>query len=243
MCAAKRIPRLSVFRPVASFAPLAAWAWWSAGCAGTPDEAELRIKVIDARSRAPLVGTLISIEKGGIYVSNPDPSRGNPSFVYGALIGDEGTFSLMLPTDELGVHSFAPGHYYGARRVELDQDLGITINMEAFQANELAPTISNAQLDPATVAPGADFTVSADVAHGDANDPLSEEVIVTFPAELRSRALDPPSPGIQGTAFPDGVWRATLTAPSQAGSYVYYLSATSEGCVTSDIVALTLEVQ
>jgi hypothetical protein len=149
----------------------------------------------------------------------------------------------------MGVHAFADGHYYGARELDLDQDLGITVNIERFQRGEAPPTIADALLEPATVARGEPFTIVAQVTQGDSGapdhraDPLSEEVIVTDPVGQRSRALDPPSAGVQGVAFPDGEWSTTLRAPSETGSYDYYLTATSEGCVTSDATVLTLVVQ
>lgn len=224
-------------------------AWAAVACAGTPAEAELRIKVFDIGANTPLGGAVVAIEKGGIYVTNPDPARGNPSYVYGARASSEGTLSLRLPTGSIGVHTFADGHYYGARGLELDQDLGITINVESFQRSEQPPTLSNARLEPATVAPGADFILSAEVTQGDSGapdhgpDPLSEEVIVTDPAAQRSHALDPPTAGVQGTGFPDGLWSTTLSAPADTGSYDYFLTATSEGCVTSDVTVLTLRVE
>ncbi len=232
--------------------------WWNAavlaqaltvvGC-GSPDTVELRVKVFDIGQNTPLAGAVVAIEQGGIYLANPDPSRGNPSYVWGARAGDEGTLSMTLPTGPIGVHTFIDGHYYGSRSLDLDQPLGITVNMEGFQHEEVPPTITGATLDPASVAPGAMVTLSAAVTQGDHGapdhgpDPLSEEVIVTDPAGRRSRALDPPSAGVQGTGFPDGTWGTTLRAPTEAGSYDYYLTATSEGCVTSDVTLLTLEVK
>lgn len=212
-------------------------------CAGTPDEAELRIKVVGASTHEPLGQALVSIERGGLYVSNPDPSVGSPAYVYGAVVGDDGTVRMTLPTDDLGVHTFYAGHYYGSRKVELDQDLGITINMESFQNDETPPSLENATLEPAVVGPGDDFSVSADVATGDPDDPLSDEVVVVLADQVFSRALDPPSEGTQGKGFPDGLWQTTLTAPDEPGTYDYHLAATTEHCVTSDPVTLTLEVQ
>ncbi len=212
-------------------------------CTATPEEAELRIKVVNATTRAPLPNTLISIEKGGIYVKNPDTSRGSPAYVYGAVTGAAGTARLQIPTDDVGVHTFLAGYYYGSRLIEFDQDLGITVSMETFQNNETPPSVTNAKLEPAVVAPGASFTLSADVNRGDADDPLSDEVVVVFGEAHFSRALDPPSAGVQGKGFPDGLWKTTLTAPNSPGTYTYHLAATSEHCVTSDPIALTLDVQ
>jgi hypothetical protein len=202
--------------------------------------------VIDAAEHAPIPGAIVAMEKGGIYRTNPDPSVGNPSYVYGARADDQGTVTMVLDTDFIGVHTFVNGYFYGARLVELDQDVGVTVNMEKFTNKSppiLPPTIQNEALSPSTVAPGAPFTVSADVQKGEATDPLSEEVIITFPKGGTCRALDPPSAGVQGKAFPDGAWSALLTAPDEPGTYEYYLSATSEGCVTSDVKTLTLIVQ
>jgi hypothetical protein len=54
--------------------------------------------------------------------------------------------------------------------------------------------------------------------------------------------LDPPSLGKKDD-FPDGVWSSTFAAPTDTGHYVYWLSATTAGCVTGDLVTLTLDVQ
>ena len=211
-------------------------------CARTPEEAELRIKVVNASTQAPLDGALVAIERGGIYVTNPDPSVGNPAYVYGAMTAADGTVRMRLPTDQLGVHTFYAGYYYGSRLVDLDQGLGVTVSMETFQNDEVPPFMANAALEPSVVAPGDEFTVTADVTHGDADDPLSEEVLVVFADEHFSRALGPPSAGVQGTGYPDGTWTTMLTAPDSPGTYAYHLVATSELCVTSDPVTLTLEV-
>jgi len=218
------------------------------GCYEQPDTAELRIKLIDTsdpKSPKPMSGGLVAIETGGMYVTNPDPSRGSPAYKYGARASDEGTVIMTLPTDTIGVHGFATGYYYGARLLTFDQELGITINMRPYRPPIPAlPTVTNATIAPATAAPGGEFTISCDVQAGDPDDPLSDEVVVMIPAELRARALDPPSAGVQGVGFPDGTWSTQLVAPDEPGSYEYYLSVTSEGCVTGDIgPPLVLEVQ
>ncbi|MBK7582948.1 MAG: hypothetical protein IPI67_22480 [Myxococcales bacterium] len=218
------------------------------GCYQTPDSAELRIKLVDTsepKSPKPMAGALIAIETGGLYVTNPDPSQASPSYKYGGRAGDDGTLIMTLPTDTIGVHSFATGYYYGSRLVPFDQDLGITINMEPFRTPfPPLPTITNPTLSAVSVAPGAEFTISCEVKAGEAADPLSDEVIVTIPAENRALALAPPSAGVQGKGYPDGTWSLQLVAPGEPGSYEYFLSATSEGCVTGDLgPALVLEVK
>lgn len=223
---------------------------FSAACAATgcytePEEAELRIKLIDSETKAPLSGGLVSLEEGGIYVRNPDPSLASPAYVHGLQASSAGTMIFNLKTGApKGIHSFVDGYYYGSRLVEVfDQDIGVTVNMKAFKDGETPPTISNAALSPDTVAPGAAFTLSADVTSPSASDPLSDEVIVIYPHAQESRALAPPSAGVQGQGYPDGTWSAALVAPSTAGSYEYYLTATSEHCVTSNVTILTLQVQ
>jgi hypothetical protein len=168
---------------------------------------------------------------------------GAPAYIYGGMTSGAGTLFLNIPTDDVGVHTFFDGYYYGSRELTLDQNLGITVSMETFQNNETPPSITNPKLEPATVGPKEQFVVSADVARGDADDPLSDEVIVVFADAHFSRAMDPPSAGVQGKGFPDGIWKTTLTAPDQPGTYHYDFAATSEQCVTSDLVRLTLEVQ
>ena len=41
----------------------------------------------------------------------------------------------------------------------------------------------------------------ADVTAAEASDPLSDEVIVVYPHAKKSRALAPPSAGVQGKGF------------------------------------------
>jgi hypothetical protein len=236
-------PRRPFWSGIGKTAPLVVGL--AAACAA-PEQAELRIKVADTDGRRPLSGAIVAMEVGGLYVTNPDPSRGNPSFTYGARTDAQGTLRLSLKTDDIGVHTFFGGYYYGARLVELDQDLGVTILMSSFATRDpppAPPTIANERLEPPAVSPGAQFEVSAEVTKGDSGDPLSEEVIVTFPEQMLARALDPPSAGIPGKMYPDGIWSTRLVAPERPGRYEYFLTATTEGCVNSEIKTLVLEVR
>lgn len=230
-------------RAMGTFAFSAACAL--AGCYTAPEKAELRIKLIDSQTKAPLSGGLVSLEEGGIYVRNPDPSKASPAYVHGLQASSAGTMIFELKTGSpKGIHSFVDGYYYGSRLVEVfDQDIGVTLNMESLPTGETPPSIANAALSPDIVAPGEAFTVSADVTAPSSSDPLSDEVIVIYPHAQESRALAPPSAGVQGQGYPDGTWSVVLVAPSTPGSYEYHLTATSEHCVTSNSVLLTLQVE
>ena len=43
--------------------------------------------------------------------------------------------------------------------------------------------------------------------------------------------------------YPDGLYTTTFAAPANPGTYTYYISTTTLGCVVSDLVSLTLTVQ
>src|SRR5207302_9572150 len=121
-------------------------------------------------------------------------------------------------------------------------DVTVDSQMEKREL-EMPPTLTHARLEPAKVLADATFSVRVTAAAPSPADPLSEEVIVVEATATMSAELDPPSAGVQGKGFPDGEWSRSLTAPHAAGTYTYYLSATTEGCIVSDLVLLKLEVQ
>ncbi len=184
---------------------------------------------------------LLAIERDGLYVTNPDTSRANPSYVYGGQADVNGNFSLNVPCGTVGLHVFTPGFRYGSAKVK--HGGVVDIKQEPLLARDARPTLNGATLSLATVSPGAAVTIKVNAAAASFADPLSEEILAVAPALGMSMALDPPSRGSQGGGFSDGVWSRTFAAPKLAGSYVYTLVGTSEGCISSDQIQLTLEVR
>jgi len=212
---------------------------FSGGAPGT-----LTVTVTDASGGAPLVGAVAAIEQGGIYVDNPDTSVGNPSYQFGGMTDAQGRLVVELPGGTVGVHVFANGYRYAPKRVDVDGDTEATIEAEANLNADRAPSVSGSSLEPSTVAPGGSVVASTTATAVDAaQDPLSEETAIILPDASWSALLDPPSPGDQGVAYPDGDYTLTITAPSTPGTYVYSFVTTTEHCITSDREDVTLTVQ
>src|SRR5260370_37178008 len=114
--------------------------------------------------------------------------------------------------------------------------------MGARQPNQPKPTIADATFDKIMVAVGESVTVRATVRAVTAADPLSDETVLVEPTRSWAVELDPPSAGKKDD-FPDGTLSRSFPPPALPGTYTYWLSATTAGCVTSDVVQLTLTVQ
>jgi hypothetical protein len=204
--------------------------------------ATLTVHALDADTEEGLAGALVSIERGGIYVKNADTSKGNPHYQIGGQADATGTFTIPVPHDTLGLHIFAPGYYYGPGSAEVTGDMEMTIYVKRLLPMLVEPTLSGLVADPTSVAAGDTFTISVDVNASSADDPLSDETLVIEPTQFWTAALDPPSPGEQGVAYPDGAYSLTVEAPTEPGTYTYYVTTTSEGCVTSQPVSVDVEV-
>jgi hypothetical protein len=228
----------------------------ASGCGG--DEAAdatpgaVRATVLDSQTQGALAGAVAAIEQGTIYAKNPDPTKGNPSYVWGARADASGVFSLELPPGEHGFHVFADGYRYGPKRSEVSpgQTAEITFQLEPEGAIDVQPLVTDVTLTPASVQPGGMFTVEAMVAAGDGepSSKISEEVLLIAPHAGTGATLDPPAPGCsdgssEPLGCPDGIFRRTFTAPMEPGAYSYWFVVSSEACVTSDAVELTLTVQ
>jgi hypothetical protein len=227
-----------------------------AGCAG--DEGTgLSVTVLDGQTKQPVPGALVAIEEGGIYLPNPDLTQGNPSYKLGAQADGEGIVALPFESGDFGLHVFADGYRYGPRRVILEGPDSMTIELAPELPEDVDPVIGEVTLDPATVAPGGSVVVRAAVAAGMVSDPvfapvakISEEVLLIAPALGIGFALDPPAPGCSigedpavPRGCPDGEYTSTFAAPSAPGEYSYHFVVSSEGCVTSDRIELTLVVE
>jgi hypothetical protein len=191
---------------------------------------------------SPVPNAMVVAEYGGLYLPWCDLSKASPYYRFGAVTDDAGAFTMAAAAGQLGFHGFATGQYYS--RASLDTSTGTVtkVVLTPLAAGVAKPTITGAAFQQSTVAAGAQVTITANVAAGSASDPLSDETVLAEPTHSWGAELNPPSLGKKDD-FPDGTWSLTFTAPSQSGTYTYWLSATTAGCVTSDLVELPLTVQ
>jgi hypothetical protein len=218
------------------------------GCGGGDDAAasgdrRLRASVVDAESGAAILGALVSIERGGIYLENSNTARGNPHYVIGGRADDQGAFDVPVPDAVLGLHVFANDYLYAPRLIDRGGNLAISIAQEPRDALLGKPTVTDLRADPASVAPGGQVRLSALVKAASADDPLSDETLAVEPTRHWTAALDPPSAGVQGVGYPDGSYTLDLKAPEAPGRYTFFVVTTSEGCVTSDAASVGIEVR
>ena len=117
---------------------------------------------------------------------------------------------------------------------------GLELKVEPLLPADQRPVLSDFKATATAVAPGQEITFSVTVRAATPKDPLSEEVLLVEPTTSVARALDPPSRGVEGKAYPDGVWSTKLAAPTTPGTFTYHVGATTEGCIVGE--NLTLEV-
>jgi hypothetical protein len=211
---------------------------------GDPSEVTLELTLIDRDTEQPIPHALVSIEVGGIYVENADTSKGPPAYQFGGRADEQGKLSVRVPDDDLGFHVFAAGYRYRPYATEPGAKTSHTIRVSPQLPEDVPPTVTEARVEPDVVEAGGSFRMIATVAAADpVADPLSDETLAILEGADFSVALDPPSAGVQGVGFPDGVYQKTLTAPEEPGTYVYHLVATTEHCITSIPVSVSLTVQ
>ncbi len=197
--------------------------------------------VTDVQDGTPIASAMIAVEYGGTYVAWCDLAHASPYYVFGAVTDATGSFSMDVRAGALGFHSFANGYYYS--RASLDTSTGTTValTMGHLPSGQAAPTITNVGFDQPTVTAGSAVVFSATLATWSPTDPLSDENLVVEATRSWGVELDPPSQG-QKDNFPDGVWKRSFSAPSQPGVYTYWFSATTAGCITSNLASATLTV-
>jgi hypothetical protein len=205
--------------------------------------APLRGRVFDARTGAPLQGSLVVVELCGIYTENPDPSRGHPNYRYGGITGPDGTFEIAVPRGKAGLHTFQPGYRYGSLRLGDTTAPGIEVRAEPLLPEDKRPLVSDFDVQPREASPGQTLAFSLVVRAARPTDPLSEEILIVEPTTQTGRAMNPPSRGVQGRGFPDGTWTARLAAPARPGEYEYFIGVSSEQCITSDRLSVKVKVK
>ncbi len=175
--------------------------------------------------------------------------------------------------DQVGIHSFSDGYRYGALKFKLrDGNAIVTTRRHFLVPDGVDPaTVKEAEFEPTasdflvgsgaiapapaiTVAPGAmlDFSVVVKAGSGplaEQHDVMSDEVLVVQPVLSWTGAMTPPPEGcattgcVQGKGYPDGKWTRSIAAPTVPGTYTYYSVTTSEKCVTSRRLTVTVTVQ
>jgi hypothetical protein len=195
----------------------------------------------DDGGTTPVPGAMVAVEYGGLYLPWCDLSHASPYYRFGAVTDDAGAFTMTAAAGKLGFHGFATGQYYSRAPLDTSKGSSVTVVLAPEPAGN-RPTITGAAFAQGTVAAGAQVTITATVAAAVPTDPLSDETVLVEPTHSWGIELDPPSLGKKDD-FPDGTWSRTFAAPTDTGTYTYWLSATTAGCVTSDLVKLTLVVQ
>jgi hypothetical protein len=202
--------------------------------------------VVDGVTNQPLANAVVTLEIGGVYVFFSDASRPSPYYQYGGITASDGTFDVLVPQEQLGIHTFTSGYLYAGREKIDDPSVPGTLILSKPIAPEqvpLKPSVSAFTATPATVAAGATFVLSANVQKGPAGtDPLSDEIIVVQPDTAWCGEMAPPAPGGHDD-YPDGTYSRTVTAPAKAGTYTYWLATSSAGCIISDNRSTTVTVQ
>lgn len=225
-------------------------------CAGeSAPRTAFKGRVVDGKNNDKLLaGSLVFVELCGLYTDNPDPSKGHPNYRFGTIVGDDGKFSVDVPKGAAGIHTFLPGYRYGFMPIDDTSASGLELKVEPLLPADQRPVLSDFKATATTVSPGQEITFSVNVRAATAKDPLSEEVLLLekeksvarAPDEKetqRARALDPPSRGVQGKGYPDGVWSTKLAAPMKPGTYTYHVGATTEGCIVGENLTLDVVVQ
>jgi hypothetical protein len=213
-------------------------------CAGEKaPRAPFRGRVVDGKTGAPLKGSLVFVELCGLYTDNPDPSKGNPNYRFGTIVGDDGRFMVEVPRGAAGLHTFQPGYRYGFSPIEDTGSTGLELKVEPLLPADQRPMLTDFKATPTAAAPGQEITFTVTARAATPKDPLSEEVLLLEPTSAVARALDPPSRGVQGKGYPDGVWSIKLAAPSAPGAYTYNVGVTTEGCIVGENLTLVVTVK
>jgi hypothetical protein len=212
---------------------------------------------VEGPEGGPLVA-LIAIEVGGLNQEPPGAigdggvkasMLNDPYYTYGTTTVEAGTFSLNVPDEKNGVHVYASGYSCDLPDAEALVPGKHTL---VFLPSPLAageggalpakPSITGFTVTPQVIPPGEALTMAAVVKAPDPHDPLSEQVVAIEPSTGWAGALAPPTPGIWGKGYPNGVYSRLVIAPTVPGEYIYYLVAATEACVVSEPVTARVVV-
>ncbi|CAN5349680.1 hypothetical protein BH09MYX1_BH09MYX1_35200 [soil metagenome] len=199
-------------------------------------------RVVDSAS-APVDDANVFVELCDLYSDNPDPAKAHPNYRYGTTTKADGTYSVSVPAGSGGLHVFKPTFRYGFTRLANLSGAAPEIRLEKLLSQDKPPALAGFSADSVDVAAGSPLRFKVGVQAGRTTDPLSEEVLVLEGGTGRARAMAPPSRGIQGTGYPNGIWTLALDAPQTRGTYTYSVSVSSEQCVTSERLMLTVNVR
>jgi hypothetical protein len=75
--------------------------------------APLRGTTKNARTQAPLANVHVFVEVCGRYTENTNPAKGHPNYRYGTVSDSAGKFEVMVPSGQVGLHTFKPYFQYG----------------------------------------------------------------------------------------------------------------------------------
>jgi hypothetical protein len=214
-----------------------------------PDGGPLKVtgrvveKAHDGGTPQPIPNAMVSVEYGGLYVPYCNRALASPYYVFGTYTDAQGNFTIDVKHGALlGFHSFATGYYYSRAPLDTTAGTDVTIETERLPDAQAKPIVANAGFVQSTVLLGDRVTFTAEVRAASPNDPLSDEILLVEPTRSWSVELNPPSVG-KPDSFPDGLWKRSFLSPLKGGTYTYYFSATTAGCVTSDVQTFTLTVQ
>ena len=213
-------------------------------CAGeSSPRTKLRGRLEDGKTGAPLKGSLVFVELCGLYTENPDPSKGHPNYRFGTIAKDDGTYEVEVPRGAAGLHTFLPGYRYGFMPVGDTGQPNGALKVEPLLPADQRPSLTDFKVSTITANVGQEITFSVTARAATPKDPLSEEVLLVEPTTSVARALDPPSRGVQGKAYPDGVWSTKVAAPMMPGMYTYHVGVTTEGCIVGENLTIDVTVR
>lgn len=242
-------------RPGVSVGVLIGTAWFSSSCytqgettCGQEDEpvAPLRGKVVDSTTGAPLEGSLVFVELCKLYSENPNPGKGHPNYRYGGIAAKDGSFEILVPRGQVGLHTFLPGYRYGSLEVGDSTAPDVVVRTAALLPGDPRPKVADLIPSASVVKPGESISFAVQVTASSPRDPISEEVLLLEPTTQVARAFDPPfrrgNDGF-GVGFPNGRWSLTMNAPSQPGTYSYRFGMTSEQCIVGELLQTEITVR
>ena len=196
----------------------------------------------DASPPVPIPGAMIAVEYGGLYIPWCNLAQASPYYVFGTVADANGSFQIDVRQGQLGFHSFANGYFYSRAPLDMSMGTTVTLTMEPLPDGQATPSVVDASFAQATVHAGDTVTFSATLTTWAPTDPLSDENLLVEATNSFGLELNPPGLGKKDD-FPNGVWSRSFAAPMVPGTYTYWFSSTTGGCITSNLVSTTLTVQ